>query len=232
MGLTSAQWVVNSYNACFAAFLVSAGSIADAIGRRRVYTFGVGLFFVSGMLCLFAQDITALLALRTLGGIGAAAAVAGGGSMLALAFEGPARARAFGLLGTVLGAGTAFGPAVAGMLVDRFIRLNPRRVTPEESASDPAALALDDSAIVAHRLFCSYLGTGHNGHATTETVRAMFAEARSGRELPSKGYGADMDYCSEIDVTTVVPHLEVQRRGGGEAFVVVAQGPGASRDSD
>ncbi len=120
VGLTSAQWVVNSYNACFAAFLVSAGSIADAIGRRRVYTFGVGLFFVSGMLCLFAQDITALLALRTLGGIGAAAAVAGGGSMLALAFEGPARARAFGLLGTVLGAGTAFGPAVAGMLVENL----------------------------------------------------------------------------------------------------------------
>lgn len=120
VGLTSAQWVVNSYNACFAAFLVSAGSIADAVGRRRVYAFGVGLFFVSGLLCLFVQDIGALVVLRALGGAGAAASVAGGGSILALAFAGPARARAFGLLGTVLGAGTAFGPAVAGLLVENL----------------------------------------------------------------------------------------------------------------
>src|SRR5699024_1051359 len=62
----------------------------------------------------------ALVALRTLGGVGAAAAVAGGSSMLASAFEGPARARAFGLLGTVLGAGAAFGPAVAGTLVEEL----------------------------------------------------------------------------------------------------------------
>lgn len=121
---------------------------------------------------------------------------------------------------------------VAGMLVDRFIRLSPRRVTPEATVSDRAALALDDSAIVAHRLYCSYLGAGHNGHATPEMVKSMFAEARSGRELPSKGFGADLDYCSEIDVTTVVPHLEVRRRDEGETFVVVAQGSGASRDSD
>ncbi|MBR8744365.1 MFS transporter [Nocardiopsis sp. MG754419] len=118
VGLTSAQWVVNAYNACFAAFLVCAGTIADAVGRTRVFVFGVGLFLVSGLLCLFAPGIEVLVALRALGGVGAAAAVAGGGSMLALAFEGPARARAFGLLGTVLGAGTAFGPAVAGLLVE------------------------------------------------------------------------------------------------------------------
>lgn len=117
-GLTALQWVVNSYNACFAAFLVCAGSVADAIGRRRVYAAGVLLFCVSGLLCLFVHDIAALNLLRALGGIGAAAAVAGGSSMVAATFEGPARARAFGLLGTVLGAGTAFGPAVAGLLVD------------------------------------------------------------------------------------------------------------------
>ena len=117
-GLTALQWVVNSYNACFAAFLVCAGSVADAIGRRRVYAAGVLLFCAAGLLCLFVRDVAALNLLRAAGGIGAAAAVAGGSSMVAATFEGPARARAFGLLGTVLGAGTAFGPAVAGLLVD------------------------------------------------------------------------------------------------------------------
>ncbi|MFE3458132.1 MFS transporter [Nocardiopsis aegyptia] len=116
-GLAAAQWVVNAYNACFAAFLVVAGSVADAVGRRRVYAAGVGLFLLSGVLVPFVQDVGGLVVLRALGGVGAAAAVAGGTSLLAAAFEGPARARAFGLLGTVLGAGTAFGPAVSGLLV-------------------------------------------------------------------------------------------------------------------
>ncbi|MEV2278274.1 MFS transporter [Nocardiopsis sp. NPDC049922] len=117
-GLAGAQWVVNAYNACFAAFLVSAGSIADAVGRRRIYAVGIILFCVSGLASLLVQDIIALVAVRALGGAGAAAVVAGGASMLTAVFEGPARARAFGLLGTVVGAGTAFGPAVAGVFVD------------------------------------------------------------------------------------------------------------------
>ncbi|PDP85606.1 MFS transporter [Glycomyces fuscus] len=118
--LTATQWVVNSYNACFAAFLVCAGSVADAVGRRRVYALGLVLFCASGLLCLAVRDVAVLNLLRAVGGVGAAAAVAGGSSMVAAAFEGPARARAFGLLGTVLGAGTAFGPAVAGLLAENL----------------------------------------------------------------------------------------------------------------
>ncbi|WP_236567680.1 MULTISPECIES: MFS transporter [unclassified Nocardiopsis] len=115
--LTAVQWVVNSYNVCFAAFLVCAGAVADALGRRRVYALGLALFCASGLLCLFVRDLAVLNLLRAAGGAGAAAAVAGGSAMVAAAFDGPARARAFGLLGTVLGAGTAFGPAAAGPLV-------------------------------------------------------------------------------------------------------------------
>src|SRR5215207_3825703 len=105
---------------------------------------------------------------------------------------------------------------VAGMLVERFVKLSPHRITPDQSAEAPEALALDDSAIVAHRLFRSYLGP-HATHATSETIQAMFAEARSGHDLPSKGFGADLEYCSEIDVTTVVPRLEVR----GDVLAVV-----------
>jgi 2-phosphosulfolactate phosphatase len=115
---------------------------------------------------------------------------------------------------------------VAGMLVERLVKLSPRRVTPEQIGEDPDALALDDSAIVAHRLFRSYLG-GLATHATPEMLRSVFEEARNGRELPNKGYGADLEYCAEIDVTTVVPRLDVR----GETLAVVAQGPGESRDS-
>jgi 2-phosphosulfolactate phosphatase len=107
---------------------------------------------------------------------------------------------------------------VAGMLVDRIVKLNPRRVTPEDQDS-PDLLALDDSAILAHRFFRSYL-LRNDASATPETIQAMFEESRSGRDLPTKGLGADLEYCSEIDVTTVVPHLDVR----GDQLVVVARG--------
>jgi 2-phosphosulfolactate phosphatase len=114
---------------------------------------------------------------------------------------------------------------VAGMLVERLVRLNSHRVAPDEAAAQPEALALDDSAIVAHRLFRSYLGP-HAQHVTSDVIMTMFGEARSGRDLPAKGFGADLEYCAEIDVTTVVPRLEVN----GEVLTVVAHGPGDPRD--
>ncbi len=74
----------------------------------------------------------------------------------------------------------------AGMLVERLVKLNPRLVPPEELARVPFALALSDSAIMAHRLFHSYLGP-RDSHASTETLQKVFAESRNGRELPGKG---------------------------------------------
>ncbi|MDA2803274.1 MFS transporter [Nocardiopsis suaedae] len=116
--LVSTQWVVNAYNACFAAFLVLSGALADVLGKRRVFLGGAGLFCASGVLSALAPGILVLDASRALAGVGAAAALTGGSAILSEVFDGPARARAFGALGTVLGAGTAFGPTAAGLLVD------------------------------------------------------------------------------------------------------------------
>jgi MFS family permease len=117
-GLSATQWVVNGYNACFAGFLVFTGSLADVLGRRRIFAGGVALFCASGVVSALAGNILVLDLVRALGGIGAAAATTGGSSILAETFQGAARGKAFGLLGTVLGAGLAFGPTVSGVLVD------------------------------------------------------------------------------------------------------------------
>ncbi|MCC6176800.1 MAG: 2-phosphosulfolactate phosphatase [Chloroflexi bacterium] len=96
----------------------------------------------------------------------------------------------------------------AGLLVDRMLRLCSTHIVPEDAASSPAALALDDSAILAHRLYRSYL---HGRDGTNEgALRSVFAEARSGRHLPKHGFGPDLEYCAEVDVTTVVPRLDVR----------------------
>jgi Na+/melibiose symporter-like transporter len=51
-------------------------------------------------------------------GVGAAAALAGGSAAMAQEFEGRARTRAFSMLGTTFGVGLAFGPIVAGLLIE------------------------------------------------------------------------------------------------------------------
>lgn len=115
--LTTAQWVVNGYNVAFAASLTFAGSLADVLGRRRAFTAGVALFVAGSLLCAVSGGVVLLNLARVLAGVGAAAGTAAGASLLAATFDGPARTRAFGLLGTVLGVGLALGPTVSGHLV-------------------------------------------------------------------------------------------------------------------
>ncbi|MEC3980128.1 MFS transporter [Amycolatopsis sp. H20-H5] len=113
-GLAATQLVVNGYNACFASFLVVTGSLADVLGRRRIFAAGVALYCAGGVTSMLIDDVVVLNLVRALAGIGAAT----GGSILTVTFSGTARARAFGLLGTVLGVGLAFGPTLGGLLVD------------------------------------------------------------------------------------------------------------------
>lgn len=118
--LAPVQWVVTGYNATFASFMLACGALGDTVGRRRMYAIGVALFAVTGLISAAANDIGLLDVARALAGVGAAAAAASGSALLAASFEGPARTRAFGLFGTALGVGLAFGPTIAGVLVDAF----------------------------------------------------------------------------------------------------------------
>ncbi|MDO3700996.1 MFS transporter [Micromonospora sp. C28SCA-DRY-2] len=119
-GLAGVQWVVNGYNATFASFMLASGALADLLGRRRVFATGVGIFAGAGLLAAVADDIVLLDGLRALAGIGAAAAATSASAILAGTFHGRARARAFSVFGTAIGVGLAFGPSIAGLLIDAF----------------------------------------------------------------------------------------------------------------
>src|SRR2546428_1963012 len=45
------QWVVNAYALTLAAFLLTAGSLADLLGRRRVFVTGLIVFTASSAAC-------------------------------------------------------------------------------------------------------------------------------------------------------------------------------------
>lgn len=118
-GVALLQWVANGYNLAFSALLLIAGSLADLVGRRRVFVASTCLFLVGSLLSAAAPSLALLDVCRFITGAGAAGQLASAPALLAAAFEtpGPARARAFGLLGTGFGVGLALGPVVGGLLV-------------------------------------------------------------------------------------------------------------------
>ncbi|MEV5546456.1 MFS transporter [Streptomyces sp. NPDC052309] len=111
------QWVVVGYNVMFASLMLAFGTLADRIGRRRVFQFGITVFGIAAAVATFAPSIVVLDLARAVGGIGASAALTSGSTLIAARFHGPARVRAFGIFGTALGAGLAFGPLISGVMV-------------------------------------------------------------------------------------------------------------------
>jgi len=70
--LSSLQWVVDAYSLTLAAFLLTAGSLGDRLGRRRVFTIGFAIFTFASFLCGIANDPTLLNLARGLQGVGGA----------------------------------------------------------------------------------------------------------------------------------------------------------------
>ncbi|MFC9790423.1 MFS transporter [Rhodococcus sp. NPDC127528] len=111
------QWVVTGYFLAAACCMLTAGSLADQLGRRRVLRIGAAVYVVGTAAVAAAPDIWVVDVARTVSGIGAAGIMAAGGALLAATFDGPARTRAFAAVGTVAGVGLAIGPTAAGLLV-------------------------------------------------------------------------------------------------------------------
>lgn len=112
------SWLTNGFMLTFGSFLLSAGVMADAAGRKRVFILGLVIFGLSSLLIFLANNLFLIGVLRSLQGIAAAMTLAGGSAVLAQLYEGVARTRAFSILGTMFGAGLAFGPLVIGFITD------------------------------------------------------------------------------------------------------------------
>jgi EmrB/QacA subfamily drug resistance transporter len=116
---TDLQWVVDAYALSLAALVLTAGSLADRLGRRRVFVFGLAVFSVASLLCALAPDPTFLNLARGLQGVGGAVMFAVSLALVAQEFpSGAERGMAMGIYGATIGISVAIGPLVGGALTD------------------------------------------------------------------------------------------------------------------
>jgi EmrB/QacA subfamily drug resistance transporter len=110
------QWVVNAYALTLAAFLLTAGALADLWGRKLVFVIGLLAFTTASALCGLSTSPLMLNLARAAQGIGGAMMFATSLALIAQSFEGKERGTAFGVFGAATGAAVAIGPLVGGIL--------------------------------------------------------------------------------------------------------------------
>ncbi|MFL5828927.1 MAG: MFS transporter, partial [Solirubrobacteraceae bacterium] len=120
-GLSGLQWVVDAYTIPLAATVLSAGAIADRIGRRRLFLLGLAVFTASSALCGAASGIEMLVAARALQGLGASMMFATALALISqVTPDVTSRTKALAAYGAAIGASFALGPFIGGSLTALF----------------------------------------------------------------------------------------------------------------
>src|SRR6266700_6701526 len=118
---TQLQWVVDAYNLTFAALLLTFGSLSDRFGRKGMLLAGLTVFGAASVVGGFTTSPGALIAARSVMGLGAAMTFPATLSLISNVFtQRRERARAIGLWGAIAGVAIATGPIVGGWLLERY----------------------------------------------------------------------------------------------------------------
>lgn len=114
-----AQWVLSAYAFASAVLLLTAGSLADRFGRRRLFLTGLATFALASLLCATAPDVRWLVLARLLKGVGGALIFPSSLALLGEEYrDGPARRRAIAVWGGSISASFVLGPLIGGALVE------------------------------------------------------------------------------------------------------------------
>ena len=117
------NWVFTSFILFTAIFSVPAGRIADIIGLKKVFAFGLILFLIIAIIAAFSNSIIMLIVCRSIQGIGTAMIAGTIVAMLTIVFPAKQRGRALGLYISSIYAWLSVSPLVGGLLTEHLYGL-------------------------------------------------------------------------------------------------------------
>ena len=120
-GLSGLQWVIDAYTIPLAATVLTAGAIADRLGRRKLFIIGLSIFTASSALCGAAGGIEVLVGSRAIQGLGASLMFATALALISqVTPDRESRVKALAAYGAAIGASFALGPFIGGGLTELF----------------------------------------------------------------------------------------------------------------
>ncbi|MEV0650652.1 MFS transporter [Phytomonospora sp. NPDC050363] len=114
------QWIIEGYILVFAVLLLTAGSLSDRYGRRKIMIIGLAIFGAASLLATYASTPEQLIGARVLMGIGGALVMPSTLSILITVFDDTERRKAMSIWSSVLMVGLIGGPVVGGLLIAKL----------------------------------------------------------------------------------------------------------------
>lgn len=118
--LKSTQWVILIYLLTITSSLLIWGSLADRVGRKKIYTCGLFVFAVGSLACAYAPTLNLLILTRFVQALGAAMMMATGPAIIKDSFPANQLGRGLGMIGVAVSLGLMTGPALGGVLLHFF----------------------------------------------------------------------------------------------------------------
>ncbi len=112
------QWITNAYFLALAVSLITAGKLGDRFGHRQTFLIGVAGFAASSAAIGLSDGITAVIVFRVFQGLFGALLMPAALGLLRATFPAEKLNMAIGIWGMVIGASTAGGPILGGVLVE------------------------------------------------------------------------------------------------------------------
>ena len=113
-------WLVSAYTLPFVMFMPLYGRLSDGLGKRRLFTIGILLFFIGTVMCLMAPTLAVLLIGRVIQGVGTAGVNPLCIAIISELFPDSERGRALGTWSSTGPATAMVGPFLGGFLIDQF----------------------------------------------------------------------------------------------------------------
>ncbi|MFC1911168.1 MFS transporter [Chloroflexota bacterium] len=113
-------WIATAYLLSSAALLVPFGRIAEIYGRKKIFTWGIGIFTFSSLLSGLANSATMLISWRVLQGIGGAMLAGTGVALLTTVYPANERGKVLGIIVAAAYLGLSLGPVLGGVLTQHL----------------------------------------------------------------------------------------------------------------